>query len=423
MARSRHETSAPISAPMPAPDAVPAAEPPAPWPRRTRMPDLTELDLQTQRMVAASVDRLREAVDGWTDRFLGVVREQLPGYAMLTDDEIRDTARTFVETEIAELTSLRVPDDALRAQLQGHALRRASRGMSMDTLTRGYQIGSREMLALMDEIAADVGLPSDLLLAIHDSTWEFANEAASVFAQVQRDLTAEQARFDAERRAAFTRGILGGTLPVEQVHRDAPVFGLDGRVPAVALATAAPSTDAEAESLRRAVASALHLPPNRLLFTDLGAVLGCIAPAAPTRLRGHLVAVGPALPLDGLHAGFEEAVTVLETAQHFGLMGAVRLEDLGPRPLVLQASAVAERLHERYLAGMEPRTASDVERTVLVYLECDQHAADAAARLTVHPNTVRYRVGRFQDSTGLDLGRTDDLVTAWWLLNRSRPTG
>jgi DNA-binding PucR family transcriptional regulator len=31
---------------------------------------------------------------------------------------------------------------------------------------------------------------------------------------------------------------------------------------------------------------------------------------------------------------------------------------------------------------------------------------------------VRYRVHRFEELSGLDLSRTEDLVTAWWLLNR-----
>ncbi len=38
----------------------------------------------------------------------------------------------------------------------------------------------------------------------------------------------------------------------------------------------------------------------------------------------------------------------------------------------------------------------------------------------MHPNTVRYRVSRFQELTDLNLRRTEDLVTSWWLLNRRR---
>ncbi|WEG09886.1 helix-turn-helix domain-containing protein [Microbacterium horticulturae] len=393
---------------------------PTRWPHRRRMPDLATLPLATQRTVTLAVDRLRESVDRWAELFLQVIREQLPGYAMLTDDEIRDSAHGLIDTEVAELTSLRVPDDALRGRLEGLAMRRASQGVSMGTLTRAYQIGSRELLAFMDDIAAEVDLPSGLLLAIHDSTWEFANEAASVFARVQRDLAAERARFDAERRAGFTRGLLGGTLPPEQLHLEAPLFSLDERVPYVALAMAQPGTDAEADAVRRAIASAVHLPPNRLMFAALGAFLGCIAPAVPAVLDGHLIGVGPRAPLERLHVSFDEAVIVFETAQHFGMSGAVALEQVGPRPLVLQASDVGDRLHDRHLGRLDPRTAADIMQTVRIYLDCDQRASDAAVRLTVHPNTVRYRVGRFEELTGLRLRRTDDLVTAWWLLHRVR---
>ncbi|MFE7721735.1 helix-turn-helix domain-containing protein [Nocardia rhizosphaerihabitans] len=36
----------------------------------------------------------------------------------------------------------------------------------------------------------------------------------------------------------------------------------------------------------------------------------------------------------------------------------------------------------------------------------------------LHRNTVRNRLTRFAELTGLDLDRTDDLVVAWWLLHR-----
>lgn len=43
-----------------------------------------------------------------------------------------------------------------------------------------------------------------------------------------------------------------------------------------------------------------------------------------------------------------------------------------------------------------------------------------AIRLQVHANTVRYRINRFREATGLDVRRTEDLMTAWWLLNGRR---
>ncbi|CAM5671149.1 hypothetical protein SAVIM338S_07033 [Streptomyces avidinii] len=396
-------------------------ETPTAWPVRRRMPDLAALDDPTRAAVAAAVARLRTLHDVFADRFLLLIRRHVPGYAVLSDDDIRASARRFMDILVSELTSLRVPDAALRDMLGDYALERAARGVPLDVLAMGYQLGSREMLALLDEVAADVKLPPDLLLAVHDSTWEFSNEASAVFARVQHDLAVERAHFDAERRSAFAAGVLGGTFPAERINRDAHLFGLSPRARHVALAARAVSAD-DADAIRRAVASAVRVPADRLLLAQVGVDLGFIVPRAPESVSGHMVAVGPPLPLDRLHTGFEEAVLAWETARRFAMSGVVHLADLGPRPLVLSGAHTAEGLSARHLTALDAagRSSAEIEETARTYLECDQDVREVARRLAVHPNTVRYRVHRFQQLTGLDLRRTEDLVTSWWLLNRRR---
>ena len=391
------------------------------WERRRRIPELTSLDEQTKRIVAAAVVRLKESVDEWSERFLQLVRRHVPGYDALEDEDIRGSFQEFLEGEIAELESLRVPDDALREHLEAYALRRVAQGVSIETLSLGYHLGSREMLSLTDKIAAEVGLPADLLLAIHDSTWEFANEAASVFARVQHGMAVERARFDAERRSAFARGVLSGSLTDDQIMRDAALFGLDARKHYVAIAARAGSSGA-ADAIRGAIAAGTRTTTERLLFVEMDDTFGAIAPSEPEQWTGPLVGVGALLPLELLHAGFDDAQAALATGERFGLGGAIRLADLGPKPLVLTASRSADLLGVRYLASLEEagRAGDDMEHTVRVYLECDQQATDAARILTVHPNTIRYRINRFRELTGLDIRRTEDLVTTWWLLNRRR---
>ncbi|WP_406143693.1 PucR family transcriptional regulator [Streptomyces sp. NBC_01012] len=396
-------------------------ETPTAWPARRRMPDLATLDDPTRSAVVAAVARLRTLHDVFADRVLTLIRRHVPGYAALPDEEIRATARRFMDILVSELSSMRVPDAALREMLGAFALERAAKGFSLDALAVGYQLGSREMLTLLDEVAADVGLPHDLLLAVHDSTWEFSNEACAVFARVQHDLALERAHFDAERRSAFAAGVLSGTLPAERVQRDAHLFGLAPQAHHVALAARATSPE-DTDAVRRAVASAVHVPADRLLLAQVGAVLGFIAPKAPDGVVEHLVAVGPQVPLDELHTSFEEAVLALETARRFAMSGVVRLSDLGPRPLVLSDTRVAEGLSARHLGTLDAagHASGEIEETARAYLECDQDVRAVAQRLAVHPNTVRYRVNRFQRLTGLDLRRTEDMVTSWWLLNRRR---
>ncbi|MFI5761727.1 PucR family transcriptional regulator [Streptomyces sp. NPDC051563] len=394
-------------------------ETPTAWPVRRRMPDLATLDDVTRAAVAAAVTRLGTLHEVFAERFLASVRSHVPGYAVLSDEEIRASARRFMDILVSELTSLRIPDAALREMLGEYAVERAARGVPLDVLAVGYQLGSREMLALLDEVAAEVALPADLLLAVHDSTWEFSNEASAVFARVQHDLAVERAHFDAERRSAFAAGVLGGGFPAERINRDAHLYGLVPQARHVALAARARSAD-DADAVRRAVASAVRVPADRLLLAQVGPDLGFIVPRAPESVAGHLVAVGPPLPLDRLDAGFEEAALALETALRFAMSGVVRLADLGPRPLVLCGAHTAEGLAVRHLTALEAtgRSSTDIEETARAYLACDQNVREVARLLAVHPNTVRYRVNRFQQLTELDLRRTEDLVTAWWLLNR-----
>jgi hypothetical protein len=385
------------------------------------MPDLAALDEPTRTSVVAAVARLRTLHDVFAERFLALIRRHVPGYAVLSDDDIRASARRFMDILVSELASLRIPDAALRKMLGDYALERAAQGLPLDVLTIGYQLGSREMLALLDEVAAEVALPPDLLLAVHDSTWEFSNEASAVFARVQHDLALERAHFDAERRSAFAAGVLSGTFPLERINRDAHLFGLASQAHHVAVAARAVTVD-DSDAIRRAVAAAVHVPADRLPLAQVGTALGFIAPRAPKSVAGRLVAVSPPLPLDKLHVGFDEAVLVLETATRFAMSGVVQLSDLGPRPLVLADARTAEGLSVRHLAPLDAagRSSSEIEETTRTYLECDQDVREVALSLAVHPNTVRYRVNRFQQLTGLDLRRTEDLVTAWWLLNRRR---
>ena len=384
------------------------------------MPELASLDEETRDRIAAFAERLRQSISGWADRFVVLVRQQVPELTVLSDVQIRDNALAFLEDEVFELTSLRVPDDALRRSLAVMATERAALGISPEALTAEYQLGSRELLALTDSIAAEVGLPHELLIAVHDSTWEFANEAAAVFSRVQRELSVERARFDAERRAGFVRAVLLGRLADEQLRREAPLFGFDPRSTYVTL-VARPGNAANAEALRRLIAVALKVVPSRLGFADMDTCLGCIAPARPAEVPGHIVAAGPALPLADQGQAFDDAMLALETAEHFGMGGVVGLEELGPKPLVLAAGQVAARLEARHLTALlaSGTFGSEMLHTIRILLECNQQVDETARRLTVHPNTVRYREGRFREATGLDLKRTEDLVTTWWLLNRA----
>jgi sugar diacid utilization regulator len=140
------------------------------------------------------------------------------------------------------------------------------------------------------------------------------------------------------------------------------------------------------------------------------------------------VGAGP-VPLADLAAATRTARRALDLSARRGARDRlVALADLGVERLLLQVS------HPEQLTGfvegvLGPLVAYDRERdgrllaTLQAYLEADCNTAAAAERLTVHPNTVAYRLRRVTELSGLDLSRTATLLEVGLALRLMDLTG
>ena len=61
----------------------------------------------------------------------------------------------------------------------------------------------------------------------------------------------------------------------------------------------------------------------------------------------------------------------------------------------------------------DARSGTDYAATVRTYLDCARDSALTADRLSVHQNTLRYRLKRARDLFGVDLDNADDTLTLW----------
>jgi len=129
------------------------------------------------------------------------------------------------------------------------------------------------------------------------------------------------------------------------------------------------------------------------------------------------VGVGPPRPVERLSESFELASRALTTMRAFGLVGVRDLDALGVLPAIVADRAVGDALVRRYL---EPLAGSQAEigASLRVLFECDMHVERAAEQLFVHPNTLRYRIGRFEEMTGTNLRNTTSALEVWWALQR-----
>ncbi|KFF59752.1 hypothetical protein JF66_09230 [Cryobacterium sp. MLB-32] len=67
---------------------------------------------------------------------------------------------------------------------------------------------------------------------------------------------------------------------------------------------------------------------------------------------------------------------------------------------------------ERMLES-DARSGTDYAKTVRTYLDCSRDSAVTAARLSVHQNTLRYRLKRTHDLFAVDLENADDTLALW----------
>jgi hypothetical protein len=133
-------------------------------------------------------------------------------------------------------------------------------------------------------------------------------------------------------------------------------------------------------------------------------------------------AAGP-VPLAEIADAFRLASRALEAAAATGRTGLTEFSALGLLPAVLADADVGSSIRARYIRPLERdgRAGQKVLETIQLYLEHDGQVPETAAALGVHPNTVRYRVGRFEQATGCSLRHTESLAGAWLALRRYQP--
>ena len=273
------------------------------------------------------------------------------------------------------------------------------------------------------------------------------------------------ARASQEASGAFLRAVLSGDLsnPDEIIIR-ASELGVDllaGATVLVARAHVHATTEegwrarvlATAERGARAVvATAIAAPAERESAAAEVVVLvpggdDAVAKRAAegvlrelqTSLPGHTFALGRSRvardPLD-LHRAGNEALLAVNVAEGDEERPLLAFEQTGAYRLLLSAmSEDPAELQRFYAETVEPLVAYDDQyetelvRTVEAFLDNDGNVAGTAQKLFTHRHTIRYRLERVRELSGLDVGSTDGReklslgLKAMRVLGVAAPTG
>jgi hypothetical protein len=362
-------------------------------------------------------EQLEPRLDELAAELTELYREQIPGYADVPADSVRENTRAILDVWLHQVRSGQLPADSDEESIAAHGRRWASMNIPLDLIARSLQLGARKVVAVAREHAAELGFEPAVLYEIQDRAWDWATVNPSVLGDVQREQAVAAARRDAARRADFLRDLASGRLTAGRLTEEAGIYGLDLSHPYFAVCAEGQDLVAGGElesKVRQSGATSEH----RVLQTIVEGRFLAVAPKRPTAPAGATLAVGPATLLAEAHASFAEAEQALATARAFAVTGTVDLYSLCPLPIVTAAGRLAAEMSSLRFAELDAlgHTGTDIEQTVLTLLDLNQSVEDTATALHLHRNTVRYRVARFRELTGLDLHQTDDLIMTWWLL-------
>lgn len=372
----------------------------------------------TTRQRAATVRRVERATGALATAASARMEAELPWYAAMSAED-RSWVNLVAQAGIAAFVGwFKDPDGsrAITADVFGTAPRELVRAVSLQQTVDLVRTTIKVVEERVDELAAT---PEDVVW-LRESMLLYSREIAFAAAEVYARAAEARGAWDARLESLVLDALLRDDVDDAVVSRGAALGW--GQVSGVCVVTGnAPGGDPEtvAEAVKR---SARHHRLDAITGVQsqrLVVVLGNATDAerAARAVVPHFapgpVVVGPLVPrlVDAPRSSRESLAGFRAAAAWPDAPRPVQAGDLLPeRALDGDADAIGHLVDDVYLRLVaEDLTLVD---TLAAYLERTGSLEGAARELFVHPNTVRYRLRRIADITGLTATQPRD---AWSL--------
>ena len=368
---------------------------------------------------SAAGARLRPVVLGAGDEIIATVRAEIAEYALSMDGEFGRRIRLGVSVALDQFLDLLGTDDALPDTTVYFELGRVEHrhGRTMDALQSAYRIGSR---VLWRRIASasdgsdtqgtngttatpdDLGLGADAIFRLAEALFAYIEQlaAASVSGYAYEQSLAAGSR--QARQHALVERLCRSPAPeqpeLEALAREA------GWTPPKSVGALLIAEESLAVACRR-------LPPEvAASVVDGVGIVFVPDPDGPGRLdaladavRSTPAVLGPTVTPDQIARTVTRAraARALRLEGHLPGEGLLRAEDhllalLLHADVTLTADLVAQRLEP--LRRMTSAARDRAVTTLTAWLDAHGDVAEAATRLHVHPQTVRYRLARLKEA-------------------------
>ncbi|MEW2624175.1 helix-turn-helix domain-containing protein [Streptomyces sp. NPDC048106] len=353
-----------------------------------------------------SVVDLIERVVGEDDLLPSVVtgvRTTVPEVAGLAPADIAAHTRALLAAATRALAAGRGPTEAELSFVAELGHTRAQQGVPIEAVLGAIHVSERAIWSRAREAAAEAGIEARLLLDVRELYDDWAEAVRARLIKAHR--AADTGRHSAgDRNPTILRRLFegGSAAALAAAEAGLPVTG------GLWVLVARPGDGGLEHMLR---------DRSQALTGQLDGLLVAVLPQAPTA-RAAVAAglAGPAEP-EELGTARRLALAALAAAESTGRTGVVHVADVAVLAAVADRADLSAVLTERHRPAPTALGAhtGPVALAVRAWLEAGRDVSAAAERLFVHPNTVRNRVQRFAEVTGIDPHDTFGALNAWWL--------
>ncbi|MEO3874479.1 helix-turn-helix domain-containing protein [Nonomuraea sp. B12E4] len=371
-----------------------------------------ESDSSESRAPADIVRTLRSGVGQVTDEVVKEIQTRIPEYARPSDGLYLKAVTRAVEQAVTGFVDrVEHPDTPWNPEpfrLIGKG--EAAEGRDLEPLQAAMRLGARVGWRRLTELAGPLGLSPQSLYDLGEAIFVHLDQLADAAAEGYQQARAHAAGEIGRRRDRLLDLILthppAAPAAVADLARAAG-WRLPRTVACVALDD--PNGARRAPALPPDVLAGLARPVPCLLVPD---------PAGPGRsqsleysLRGRRAAIGPAVALAAAATSLRWAWEALELSRRGVLPGGLlRCEEHLATLVVFKDEELVSALAEvrlAPLAHLRPAQQDRLAETLLAWLRHGRGAGEVAARLHVHPQTVRYRLRQLEELYGDQLTDPD----------------
>ena len=337
------------------------------------------------------------------------VRTMIREIGVLPPADIAGHTRAMLAAATRAIAARRRPTEAELSFAEELGRARAGQGVPIEAVLGAIHVAERAIWSRTREVAEQDGVPVELLLDARELYDDWSEAIRARLITAHRAAEADRGRPAVDRDAALLQRLLEGGSAAALAAAEAGLPVGDGLWVLVSRPADAGEAIAMERSLRTHARTVCALTDARLVAVLTEAPVAAAA-GTPAGLAGP---VGP----EELGAARRLAAAALAAAEAAGKSGVVHIADVATLAAVVDRADLAGVLLDRHRPArttLSPSTEA-VVRAVTAWLEADRDVSAAAAALFVHPNTVRNRVQRFADVTGVDPHTTFGGVDAWWL--------